>query len=168
MVTSIRKRRPRGSSHHSAVETNPTRNYEVSSSIPSLAQWVKDPALPWASTAPIRPLAWEPPYTSSAALKKTRGKKRKWRDLEKQLIWVGFFVLFFVFFFSKLRLWHMAVPGLGVESDLHLPAYATATAMPDPSHICDLWCSLWQHQILSPLSKARDWTHILTDTVLGS
>ena len=24
--------------------------------------------------------------------------------------------------------------------------------------------SLWQHWILNPLSKARDWTHILTDT----
>ena len=31
----------------------------------------------------------------------------------------------------------MEVPRLGVELELKLPAYATATAMPDPSHIYD-------------------------------
>ena len=35
------------SSHCGTVEMNPTRNHEVASSIPGLAQWVKDPALPW-------------------------------------------------------------------------------------------------------------------------
>jgi len=35
-----------------------------------------------AATAPIRPLAWEPPYTVGAALKKTKDKKikKKWFD----------------------------------------------------------------------------------------
>ena len=32
----------------------------------------------------------------------------------------------------------MKIPRLGIESELQLPAYTTATAMPDPSHICDL------------------------------
>ena len=33
------------SSHHSAAETNPTKNHEVACSIPGLAQWVEDPGL---------------------------------------------------------------------------------------------------------------------------
>ena len=55
----------------------------------------------------------------------------------------------------------MEVPRLGVESEPEPPAYATATAMPDPSHICDLHHSSWQYRILNPLSEARDRTRIL-------
>ena len=72
------------------------------------------------------------------------------------------FLLFFLVFLGLL-LKHMAVPRLGVELDLQLPAYTTATAMQDPSYLCDLQHSSWQHWILSPLSKARDLTHILLD-----
>ena len=51
-----------------------------------------------------------------------------------------------------------------VESELQLPAYATAMAMPDLSHICDLHHSSRQCRILNPLSEARDRTFILLDT----
>ena len=40
-------------------------------------------------------------------------------------------------------------------------AYATVKAIQDASHICDLHHSSEQCQILNPLSKVRDWTHIL-------
>ena len=42
---------------------------------------------------------------------------------------------FFVFLGPHLQ--HMEVPRLGVKSELRLPAYATATAMWDPSRICE-------------------------------
>ena len=57
----------------------------------------------------------------------------------------------------------MEVPRLGVESELQLPDYVTATATPDPSHICNLHYSSQQCHILNPLSKARDQTRILMD-----
>ena len=43
--------------------------------------------------------------------------------------------------------WHMEVPRRGVESELELPAYTTAT--PDPSRICDLHHSSQQCWILT-------------------
>ena len=76
--------------------------------------------------------------------------------------------LIFFFCFLGPLLWHMEVPRLGVESELQLQAYNTATATPDPSHILDLHCSLQQSWILNPPSKARDQTRVLTDTVSGS
>ena len=73
------------------------------------------------------------------------------------------FLFFFFFFFLWLLLWHIEIPGLGVESELQLSAYATAIAMWDLSCICDLHHSLQQHWILHPLSEARDPTCILMD-----
>ena len=78
------------------------------------------------------------------------------------------------FFFLLLFLWphrqHMEVPRLEVQSELQPPATATAIAIatPDPSCIRDLYPDLWQHLTLNPQSKARDRTHILMDTKLGS
>ena len=44
----------------------------------------------------------------------------------------------------------MEVPRLGVQLELQLQAYATTTAMLDPSHIINLCHSLWQCQIPNP------------------
>ena len=56
----------------------------------------------------------------------------------------------------------MEVPRLGVKSELE--AYTTATATQDPSCVCVLYHSSWQHQILNPLSETRDRTCNLMDT----
>ena len=77
-------------------------------------------------------------------------------------------MLFLSFFFGRFR----AIPTtyevskLGVESELKLLAYgtATATAMQDLRHVCDLHRSSQQCWILKPPNKARDLTHILMDT----
>ena len=56
-----------------------------------------------------------------------------------------------LFIYFWLHLWHMEVPGLGIKLELQLQAYATAPAMLDLSHICDI-----HHRILNPLHEAKD------------
>ena len=56
----------------------------------------------------------------------------------------------------------MEVPRLGVESELQLLAYTTATATRDLSCVCDH--SSGQRQILNPQSEARDPACVLMDT----
>ena len=51
---------------------------------------------------------------------------------------------FFSFFFFKAKPVSYESSWTGVESELQLPAYITATAMPDPSHVCHLHHSSWQ------------------------
>ena len=70
-------------------------------------------------------------------------KKKKKKNLFSLFLWP--------------HLGHMEVPGLGVEGELQLLAYTSATATSwDLSCICHLCHGLWQSQILNPLSKARD------------
>ena len=72
---------------------------------------------------------------------------------------------FIFYFFVSLgpRLWYMEVPGLRVESELQLPASTTATAMLDPSHVCNLHRSSQQRWILNPLSQEP--VELLTDSI---
>ena len=58
----------------------------------------------------------------------------------------------------------MEVPRLGIVLELQVPASITAIATEDPSRVHDLRHSSWQHQIINPLSEARDQTCILMDT----
>ena len=71
--------------------------------------------------------------------------------LPGELVFI-FFCFFFLFCFLGPHLKHMEIPRLGVQSELQLPAYTTATAMPGLSHIC----GLQQWWIPGPLSEARD------------
>ena len=78
------------------------------------------------------------------------------------LLWVLFFFFNFVFLsFLEPYPGHVEVPRLGVQSQLHPLAYATAMATRDPSHVCDLHHSSWQRWILNLLSEARNGTRNL-------
>ena len=70
------------------------------------------------------------------------------------------------FFFLWLHPWHMEVHRPGAASELQLLATATASAMRDPSCVCDLHHSSWQCRFPNSLSEARDWTRILMNTSL--
>ena len=76
------------------------------------------------------------------------------------------FVSVWFFLFLGAQLQHLQVPRLGVDLELQLRAYTTAT--PDPNCICDLCGSLLQSRSLNLLSEARAQTHILMDSMLGS
>ena len=87
-------------------------------------------------------------------------KSAKWIvfQLPFRCLFVWLVVVFF-FVFLGPHPWYMEVPRL--ESNQRA---ATATATPDLSCICDLHHSSWQYRILNPLSKARDWIHVLIDS----
>ena len=63
-----------------------------------------------------------------------------------------YFILFYLILFCFLgpHPQHREDPRLGFESELQLPVYTIATAMQDPSRVCDLYHSSWQCGILNP------------------
>ena len=66
--------------------------------------------------------------------------------------------LFFFGLSLGLHSRHMDVPRLGAKSELQLLTYVSGTAPWDLSHVSELHHSSQQHQILNPLSKAKDRT----------
>ena len=59
---------------------------------------------------------------------------------------------------------HMEIPRVGVESELQLLTYSTATDTWDSSRVCNPHHSSQQHLILNLLSKARDQTLVVIAT----
>ena len=68
------------------------------------------------------------------------------------------------FFLITAALWHVKVPRIWVKWEMQLrpPPNHSNT---NPSLLCDLHRSLWQCQLLNPLSQARDQTCILRDNL---
>ena len=61
-----------------------------------------------------------------------------------------------LFCFLGPHLQHMEVLRLGVESELQLPVYTTATATQDMSQVCNLHHISQQYWIPNILNEARD------------
>ena len=76
------------------------------------------------------------------------------------LLHIFYFIIIIIGFLGLLPR-HMEVPRLGLQSELQLLVYTTATATQDPSRICHLHHSSWQCQSLNSLSKARNQTRNL-------
>ena len=77
------------------------------------------------------------------------------------------FDLLFLPHFSGQNLQHLEVPNLIPRGQLGAGAAAASLhhsdSKTDPTCVCDLHHSSWQHQILKPLREARDQTCILMD-----
>ena len=78
------------------------------------------------------------------------------------MLLVLLFKFFFSFHFRAARVAYGS-SGLGVELELQLLVYTTATAVWNPSRICDLHCSSQQCWIRNQLSEDR--TRILPKTM---
>ena len=81
---------------------------------------------------------------------------------------IYYFIFYFFSCFLRPHSQHMEVPRLQVKLVLQLPSHRTATAMQDPSCVCNLHMNVdsWQCWIINLLSGARGWTCILMNTSL--
>ena len=90
----------------------------------------------------------------------TISTKKGRQDMRMCLEWGKKFVFFFFFIFFLKKATPVAYASSWARGGIRgaATAYATATAMLDPSSICDLRHSMRQSQVLNPPSKARDQT----------
>ena len=74
----------------------------------------------------------------------------------------------FIYLFSEPHLQHMEIPSLGVKLEQQMPAYTTATALPNLSLVCILHYSSQQCWILNSLSPgmepASSWILVIFST----
>ena len=79
---------------------------------------------------------------------------------------LSIFHFIYLFCFLGLHLWQMessqATGRIGSIAAILFHSHSNWESQ--LSHICYLHHSSWQYQIPDPLSKAKDWTHILMDT----
>ena len=111
---------------------------------------------------------WEHSQTWNAVHEMNRNKKKlttsRQNYYDKSEMGIS---TFFCFCFLGPHLRHMEFPRLGVESELQLHVYTTATATPDLSPVC-LWPTLQLTAMPDPwpTKGARDQTLILIDPSL--
>ena len=85
-----------------------------------------------------------------------------WLNHNRNFLYIYLFIYLCLL---RLHLQHMGDPRLGIQLELQLLSYATATATLDPSQVFDLHHSSRQCWILNPLSEARDQTCIFMDAI---
>ena len=96
------------------------------------------------------------------------------RGLNPQFLYFVFFVVVVVSVFLFVCLFKATSVAHGIsQARCWIGALAASLChnhrnVPDLSHIFELHCSLWQCQIINPLSEARDQTCNLKDTISGS
>ena len=145
---------------------NPTRNHGVAGSIPSLAPWVGDLALPWdvvwvadAAGIPrgcgvgqwlqllLDPLAWEHPYAVGVALEKAKRQRQKQKQKQNRFINSLPSKPIYMIPAQALRHWKLPTPNLCFQS-------AKPLSLGEQS-VCLYYHHLFTH--LRPGESTRRW-----------